>query len=75
MTWWWSWLLCSWAVAGLLVIGNRKPVGWIISFTSEFAWGAYAVSSRQYGFLVMSVIFAVVHARNWRKWKKEVPGG
>jgi hypothetical protein len=64
----WSWALSLVSLAGLWATGSKHRWGWIVGFISEFPWIVYGQASHQYGFIVMSAIFAVVHIRNWLKW-------
>lgn len=65
----WSWGLAAVSVLGLWTTGSKRRYGWLISLGSEGLWLTYALVTRQYGFVAMSVVFAAVHVRNWLKWK------
>ncbi len=64
-----TWMLLAVSVAGLWTIGNKRIYGWLISLASEVLWLAYGITSAQYAFVVMAVVFAAVHVRNWLKWR------
>ena len=60
----WSWVLGFLGVTGLLIAGNRVWWGWLINFANEILWVVYAVSTEQYGFILMACAYAMVYARN-----------
>lgn len=68
MSQWWSWLLMAVGVTGLWRAGGRKPrVGWSIGLGAQALWAIYAVTTRQYGFLVSAFTYGSVYARNFRR--------
>lgn len=67
---WWSWLLTAVGVAGLWAAGSRKSWGWLIGLGAQGLWIAYALQSRQYGFLVSALAYGTVYGRNFRRWTK-----
>lgn len=72
---WWSWLLTAVGVTGLYFAGRKRALGWAIGLGAQLLWIAYALSTRQYGFLVSAFAYGWVYARNFRAWRseKEVP--
>lgn len=67
---WWSWLLTTIGVAGLWLAGSKKSLGWMIGILAQALWIAYALSTKQYGFLVSAVCYGAVYFRNWRRWRR-----
>jgi hypothetical protein len=43
--------------------------GWAVAIANEALWIAYAVDTRQYGFIAGALLYMVVFARNWLRWK------
>jgi hypothetical protein len=70
--WLWSWLLTAVGVTGLYVAGSRKRWGWAIGLGAQVLWLAYALTTRQYGFLVSCLAYGFVYARNFRRWGQPV---
>jgi hypothetical protein len=68
--WWWSWLLTAVGVAGLWLAGSKRNIGWLIGLAAQGLWVAYALATRQYGFLVSAACYATVYFRNWYRWNK-----
>lgn len=69
-----SWLLTFYSLFGVWLVGRKKIEGWLIGLSCQGLWFFYALSTHQYGFIVSSVVFAVVYVINYRKWKAEGVG-
>lgn len=68
---WWSWALTAVGVTGLYFAGSRKRLGWAIGVGAQGLWIAYALATRQYGFLVSAGAYGWVYGRNFRRWKEK----
>jgi len=68
---WWSWLLTAVGVTGLFLAGSRRVVGWRVGIGAQGLWVAYALATRQYGFLVSAFAYGTVYVRNARRWACE----
>lgn len=66
----WSWLLTAWGVSALLLAGRRRAIGWAMGLAGQALWLAYAIATRQWGFLVSAFAYGAVYARNWITWRK-----
>ncbi|MFI9824426.1 hypothetical protein ACIHFC_28840 [Streptomyces sp. NPDC052013] len=71
---WWSWLLTAFGVTGLYFAGRKRALGWAIGLGAQVLWISYALSTRQYGFLVSAVAYGWVYAKNFRAWHSEKGG-
>lgn len=71
MSAWWSWALTAVGVYGLWLAGRRSPRGWAVGIFAQILWFAYAVSTRQWGFLVSCFAYGAVYIRNFRTWRAE----
>lgn len=67
----WSWVLSGIGVTGLFLVGRRKWWAWCITALNEVLWIAYALVTRQYGFIFGALAYIGVHAHNMRKWRSE----
>jgi hypothetical protein len=69
----WSYLLAAVGVAGIALAGRSRPaVGWAVGLSAQALWVAYAIVSRQYGFLISAGAYGTVYALNWRKaWRRQ----
>jgi len=68
---WWSWVLTVVGIAGLLLAGGRRTVGWAVGLGAQALWVAYAVATRQWGFIFSALAYGAVYARNWLRWRRE----
>lgn len=64
----WSWLLALVGVTGIFFVGKKTPMGWVILFTNECIWIAYALATKQYGFIVMALAYMAVYVKSYRSW-------
>ena len=53
------------------LVGQRRRVGWALSFVIELEWLYYGlmVAPSGGGFVVLAVVLAVVYAKNWWGWR------
>ncbi len=68
---WWSWILTAVGVTGLYLAGKKVWWAWFVGLGAQALWLAYAVSTKQYGFLVSAVAYGWVYAKNGRAWMRE----
>jgi hypothetical protein len=64
----WSYVLPGFGLIALYAGGSRKRWGWVVGFTGEMLWIAYGLATRQYGFALSGLAFAIVYARNFLLW-------
>jgi hypothetical protein len=69
--WWWSVLLATIGVVGLLIAGQKNHWGWFINICAQLLWIAYAYFTAQPGFYLSAVAYGAVYLRNWLKWRRE----
>lgn len=75
MIWWgWSWLLTAGGVFGIWLAGRKDWRGWVVGLAMQVLWIVYAVVSKQYGFIVVSVCYGSVYALNWWRWGRTLEG-
>lgn len=63
----WSWVLSALGCTALLLAGSGRRSGWALGLASQAAWVSYALATRQYGFILASVAYGSVYARNLAK--------
>jgi nicotinamide riboside transporter PnuC len=71
----WSWLLAVVGVTGIFLVGKKIIWAWLILLINEFIWIAYALSTKQYGFIVMATAYAMVYIKSYLAWNKEEKNG
>lgn len=59
----WSYLLAAVGVTGLWIAATRPRVGWWSNIAARAVWLVCGVATRQWGFLVTAVAYALVYAR------------
>lgn len=68
---WWSWILTLFGVMGMYLAGRKNKYGWLIGIGSQFLWITFAIVTHQYGFIVASIIYGSIYAKNYVQWNKE----
>jgi hypothetical protein len=73
---WFSWLLSATSVLMLWMMGNKSNWGPIIGIMNQFLWFYYIlfVLHGQYGLIIGTIAFTVVHIRNLILWKRSLNG-
>lgn len=71
----WSFVLAAVGIAGLLLAGSKRKIGWAVGFGAQVLWIVYAIVTEQYGFILSACAYAAVYARNYLQWwAQEVAG-
>lgn len=65
-----SWILVSSGAAAMFTIGRKKRWGWLWFIFNEFMWTAYALVTKQYGFILGAIAYAVVGVKSFIHWKE-----
>lgn len=66
-----SYVLVLSGAAAMFVIGRKKRFGWLWFIFNEFMWTAYALITKQYGFILGAILYAGVGVRSFLHWKKK----
>ena len=66
----WSFILEAVGLLGAFIAGRKCWQGWAILLCNVGLWTTYGIQSRQYGFVVASLAYAVVYTNNLLKWRK-----
>lgn len=67
----WSFVLSFIGIAGLLLAGSKRKIGWLVGFAVQPLWIIFAITTEQYGFILNATIYAGVYARNWTLWRRD----
>lgn len=67
----WSWVLTFIGVTGLYLAGRKVWWSWFIGLGVQVLWVAYALTTRQYGFVVSAFVYGFVYAKNGFGWRRE----
>ena len=68
---WWSWVLSLVGVTGFWLAGKKVWWCWYINIANQLIWTAYAVVTRQWGFMIGVAVYMVVFVRNAVAWTRE----
>lgn len=71
MSQYWSWVLTAVGVFGLYLAGRKSKAGWAVGFSAQGLWVAYAIATKQWGFIFSALAYGSVYARNWLRWRAE----
>jgi len=71
----WSWILAAIGVTGIFFVGKKVVWAWLVLLVNEFIWIAYAITTKQYGFIVMATAYAIVYVRSYLSWNLEAKNG
>lgn len=67
----WSWVLAAIGVVGIFFVGRKTIWGWMILLVNEAIWIVYAVTTKQYGFIVSAIAYAAVYIKSFIHWRRE----
>lgn len=67
----WSYGLALLGIGQIVLTGKKKRIGWLLGLATSCLWVAFALTTKQYGFLVSSAVFGTIHIRNWIAWGKD----
>jgi len=67
----WSWVLAAIGVTGIFFVGRKVIWAWLLLLFNECLWIIYAVTTKQYGFIVAALAYAVVYIRSYIHWSKD----
>jgi len=67
----WSYILAPLGLAGMWMAGKKRRSGWLLSLFTQALWLAYAIQTKQYGFIVGTLSYAFVYVKNYMSWGKK----
>ncbi len=65
-----DWLAAILELIGFWLIGRKKRKGFVFCMFCSVVWVIVAYRIKLYGLLVIAILCAITHARNYRKWGK-----
>jgi len=66
----WSYILTVVGVFGLYLAGRKVWWAWYVGLGAQGLWVAYALATRQYGFLISAGAYGWVYLKNGMSWQK-----
>lgn len=67
----WSWVLATIGVLGIYFVGRKTVWGWLVLLVNEVIWIVYALTTKQYGFIVSAIAYAIVYVRSFIHWRRD----
>lgn len=67
----WSWVLATIGVLGIYFVGRKTVWGWLVLLVNEVIWIVYALTTKQYGFIVSAIAYAIVYIRSFIHWRRD----
>lgn len=67
----WSLVLAAVGVLGLFVAGKKRWQGWAIGLGAQVLWIAYAIATRQWGFIISALAYGAVYGKNMLTWRRD----
>ena len=71
----WSYVLAAIGVTGIFFVGRKTIWGWLVLCINEAIWIAYAIATKQYGFIIMALAYTAVYIKSYMGWKSEAESG
>ena len=67
----WSYVLAAIGVTGIFFVGRKTIWGWLVLCVNECIWIAYAIATKQYGFIIMALAYTAVYIKSYMGWRSE----
>lgn len=68
---WWSVLLTTVGVLGIWLAGQHNSWGWALGVAAQALWIAYAIITRQWGFIASALVYGFFYGRNLHRWRRD----
>ena len=66
-----SWIVAMSSLVNILMIQQKKPTGWLLSFFNNLLAIYLMMWVQLYGMAFVQVIFAGISLRGWYSWRRE----
>lgn len=67
----WSYILTAVGISGFILAGRKVWWAWHINIAVLGLWIAYAIVTRQWGFIAAALLYTVVFSRNAVAWTRQ----
>lgn len=71
MNQWWSWGLAAVGILGIYLAGKKLKSGWAVGIFAQLLWLAYAIATKQWGFLFTAFAYGSIYLKNYLAWRRE----
>ena len=66
-----SYILAAIGVTGIFFVGRKTIWGWLVLLLNECLWIVYAVTTKQYGFILAAVAYGIVYIKSFIHWRND----
>lgn len=68
-----DWALAIIGITGLALAGQKRTrgYGWMVGIAVQVLWVIYALTTKQYGFLLSAFMYGAVNTVNFVTWYRE----
>lgn len=70
---WWSVILTPLGLLGMYLSGRKLKAGWLLGLFTQVIWVLYAVATKQYPFILASLGYGSIYAKNYLAWSRNPP--
>lgn len=67
----WSWTLAIVGIMGMWFVGQKRWQAFLWMIGVECLWIIYSLQTAQHGFILGSLIYMAVYAKNANKWRSD----
>lgn len=64
----WSLVLTAIGILGFWLAGQKVWWAWYVNIANQILWFAYALITKQYGFILASIFYTIVFGKNAYQW-------
>jgi hypothetical protein len=66
-----GWIGNIFLVVGIWLIGCKRRTGFLCALVGELLWTLYARQTGQWSLIFICIVFDVIYAINYWKWRKD----
>jgi hypothetical protein len=67
----WTFVLSTFGIVGNIWVGYRKEWIWRFAHSQNLASALYFIFTKQYGFIIENLFYAVIFINNKKQWDKQ----
>lgn len=67
----WSYVLALGGILQIYLTGKKLKIGWLFGLGTSILWVIFALTTKQYGFIISAAVFGYLHIKNYIEWNKK----
>ena len=71
----WSWVLTAFGIFGIYLTTKKLWWGFVVGILAQTVWVAYAIATKQWGFIASAAAYGSVYALGWYRWTRPTSDG